>query len=352
MVSLEIRKLSKKYPNASDYTIKGLDLSVEKGEFLTLLGKSGCGKTTLLRIISGFEAHDEGEILLNGNVISSGSIWVPPERRNISIVFQDYVLFPNMTAWANIAFAIKNEEEYVKRINEMLKLMEIYDIKDKYPHQLSGGQQQRVAIARALIRQPDILLLDEPFSNLDTEIRETVRQEIQQILRKIGTTVVLVTHDKVEALSISQRVAILQEGRIEQVATPYEIYNKPTNMFVAEFIGKTNFLDGIVESGSLIRCEFGVIQPKHQIPYAKGTPVKILVRPENIIINEEGKITGTIQDFNYVGTHYNVMISVDCSINKKLMLHGILPGRVKVRLNKEIRFDIYIQGKYHVFPYQ
>jgi iron(III) transport system ATP-binding protein len=247
MAKLEIRNLSKKYNNASDYIIKNLDLNVEKGEFLTLLGKSGCGKTTLLRLLCGFESHSEGEIILNEKVISNNSIWIPPEKRNIGMVFQDYALFPNMTAWGNVAFAVKKKKKCISKTNKMLKLMEIYDVKDKYPHQLSGGQQQRVAIARALIRKPDILLLDEPFSNLDLDIRETVREEIQRILRKINSTVILVTHDQKEALSISQRIAVLHDGKIQQIAAPYEIYNNPANIFVAEFVGKANIYNGIVE---------------------------------------------------------------------------------------------------------
>jgi iron(III) transport system ATP-binding protein len=349
MARLEIRNLSKKYNNASDYIIKNLDLNVEKGELLTLLGKSGCGKTTLLRLLCGFESHSEGEIILNEKVISNDSIWIPPEKRNIGMVFQDYALFPNMTAWGNVAFAVKKKKKCISKTDKMLKLMEIYDVKDKYPHQLSGGQQQRVAIARALIRKPDILLLDEPFSNLDLDIRETVREEMQRILRKVNSTVILVTHDQKEALSISQRIAILHDGKIQQIATPYEIYNNPVNIFVAEFVGKANIYKGIVEDANTILCKFGTVLSKSNIPHRKGTPVKFMIRPENVIISNEGKMKGVITRYNYAGTHYDVVISVNNPNNLELQLSAILSGEAELRLNEEIRFDLYIKSCHNIF---
>jgi len=349
MASLEIKNLSKKYDGAAEYIIKDLDLSVEKGEFLALLGKSGCGKTTLLRLICGFESHSEGEIILNGKVISSGNTWVPPEKRNIGMVFQDYALFPNMTAWGNVAFAVRKKKKRISKTDKMLKLMEIYDVKDKYPHQLSGGQQQRVAIARALIRKPDILLLDEPFSNLDLDIREAVREEIRRILRKVNSTVILVTHDQAEALSISQRIAVLHEGKIQQIASPYEIYNRPANIFVAEFVGKANVFEGIAGDADAILCKFGIVQSKDSIPYRKGTPVKFIIRPENVVIGNEGEMKGVIANYKYLGTHYDVMISVNGQNNAEQQIAAIIPGEGEVRINQEIRFNLYIESHHHVF---
>lgn len=349
MASLEIRNLSKKYNNASEYIVKNLDLSVEKGEFLTLLGKSGCGKTTLLRLICGFESLSEGEIMLNGKVISNNRIWIPPEERNIGMVFQDYALFPNMTAWENVAFAVRKKKKSVSKTDKMLKLMEIYDVRDKYPHQLSGGQQQRVAIARAIIRKPDILLLDEPFSNLDLDIRETVRGEIQRILRKINSTVILVTHDQIEALSISQRIAILHEGKIQQIAAPYEIYNRPANIFVAEFVGKANIFEGIVSDANTILYKLGTVASRDNIPYRKGTHVKFMIRPENVVISGEGRSKGVIVHYNYSGTHYDVVISTKSMDNAELLLSAILPGDGEIRLNEEISFDLNIKSSHHIF---
>lgn len=350
MSSLEIRNLSKKYNNASDYIIKDLNFNVEKGEFLTLLGNSGCGKTTLLRLICGFEPHSEGEILLNGKVISSSSIWVPPEKRNIGMVFQDYALFPNMTAWGNVAFAVRKKKKCISKTDKMLKLMEIFDVKDKYPHQLSGGQQQRVAIARALIRKPDILLLDEPFSNLDLGIREAVREEIQKILRKMDATVILVTHDQTEALSISQRVAILHDGKIQQIATPYEIYNRPANLFVAQFVGKTNVFEGLVEGVDTVLSSFGIVQVKDNMPYRMGTTIKFIIRPEDVVISKEGKTKGVITRYNYAGTHYDVVISVKGSNEAELQVLATLPGESEIRINDEIKFDLFIKSNHHIFP--
>lgn len=349
MAYLEIRKLSKKYDRAADYVIKELDLSVEKGEFVTLLGRSGCGKTTLLRLLCGFEPHSEGEIILNGKVISSQSIWIPPEKRNIGMVFQDYALFPNMTAWENVAFSIRREQDCDERTDDMLRLMDIYDIKDKHPHQLSGGQQQRTAIARALIRQPDILLMDEPFSNLDLEIRETVRKEIQKILNRIEATVILVTHDQLEALSISHKIAILHEGRIQQIASPYEIYNNPANLFVAEFIGKANVFTGVVEDANRIFCDIGVVASQLKLPYEKGNPVKLIIRPEDVIISEEGNMKGVIVDYNYMGAYYGASISVSTRNDTGLLLHALLPGKTVIGLGYEIKFDIYIKSLQRVF---
>lgn len=349
MAYLEIKNLSKKYDNASVYTIENLNLTVEKGELITVLGKSGCGKTTLLRLISGFEVPNKGEIILNRNVISSKDVWVPPEKRNIGMVFQDYALFPNMTAWQNIAFAINKDDDYKNKTDEMLKLIGLYHSKDKYPHELSGGQQQRVAIGRALMRQPAILLLDEPFSNLDLELREVMRAEVLKLFKETETTAIFVTHDQIEALSISQRIAILNEGKIQQIATPYDIYNKPINVFVSEFIGKANLFTGKVQDSNSILWEEILIQCKDTIPYEKGTIAKFMIREEDVLINKDGHLKGTILNFTYMGMNYSATLSIKTPNKKTFMLKVLLPGSTDVELGKEVNLDLFIKSKYHVF---
>lgn len=349
MAYVEIKNLSKKYDNASDFTIKNLNLTVEKGELITVLGKSGCGKTTLLRLISGFEVPSDGEIILNDNVISSKNIWLAPEKRNIGMVFQDYALFPNMTTWQNIAFGITKDADYKNKTNDMLKLIDLYESKDKYPHELSGGQQQRVAMGRALIRQPNILLLDEPFSNLDLELREVMRSEVLKLLKKTGTTAIFVTHDQVEALSISQRIAILNEGDIQQIAPPYDIYNKPANVFVSEFIGNSNLFTGKVQDLNSILWEDILISCKDVIPYKKGSKTKFIIREEDVRISKDGSLKGTIVSFSYMGMKYSAILSIKTPNNKTILLKVLLPGSINAELGKEIHLDLFIKSQYYIF---
>lgn len=349
MAYLEVKNLSKKYNTSSDYVLKRLNLSIEKGELVTLLGKSGCGKTTLLRILCGFENHSKGDILLKGKIISNKNIWVPPEKRNIGIVFQDYALFPNMTAWGNVAFALGKNKDKTAQTDEMLKIMGLYDIRNNYPHQLSGGQQQRVALARALIRRPDVLLMDEPFSNLDLEIREMVKDETLKILREIEATVIFVTHDQMEALSISEKIAILEGGKIQQYDTPYEIYNRPANMFVAEFIGRVNILEGIVQDPNTFSTSLGNINSKEAIPHQKGTRARFIVRPEDVVLGDAGALKGTIIKSNYQGSLYDALIAADVAYHDPLYLRILVPGSMNIKAGDRLTFDISIKSKHHVF---
>ncbi len=349
MSYVEIKNLSKKYDTAKDFTIKNLNLTIEKGELITILGKSGCGKTTLLRLLSGFEIPNEGEIVLNGKVISSKNIWVAPEKRNIGMIFQDYALFPNMTAFRNIAFAINKDTNYQNKTDAMLNLIGLYDCKHKYPHELSGGQQQRVAIGRALIRQPDILLLDEPFSNLDLELREVMQSEVLKLFKKTKTTAIFVTHDQIEALSISTRIAILNEGKIQQIATPYDIYNKPSNSFVSEFIGKSNLFTGKVQSSNTILWEGIPISCKDNIPYKKGTKLRFMIREEDVLINENGALKGTIASFTYLGKNYSATLSIKTPNYKPFLIKTLLPGSTHLEIGTEVNLDLVIKSKYHIF---
>ncbi|MGI5998945.1 MAG: ABC transporter ATP-binding protein [Lutispora sp.] len=349
MAYLEVRNLSKKYNTSSDYVLKRLNLSIEKGEFVTLLGKSGCGKTTLLRVICGFETHNKGEIWLKDRIISSPTIWIPPEKRNIGIVFQDYALFPNMTAWDNIAFALGKDKNKVSETDKIMKIMSLYDIRNHYPHQLSGGQQQRVALARALIRKPDVLLMDEPFSNLDLEIREMVRDETLKILKDIGATVVFVTHDQMEALSISDKIAILEEGKIQQIGSPFEIYNHPKNMFVAEFIGRVNMLEGTVVDSYALSTVLGSVVSKEAIPYKEGAKIKFMIRPEDIRLKKDGKFTGTVIKTNYQGSLYDALIAVYIPYHEPIYIRILAPGSMNIKPGDRLSFDMNVKSKHHMF---
>ncbi|WP_305849868.1 ABC transporter ATP-binding protein [Thermaerobacter sp. PB12/4term] len=261
--------------------VAGLDLDVYRGEILVLVGPSGCGKTTTLRLIAGFEVPDAGRIELSGRVVAGAGRPVPPEERRAGLVFQEYALFPHLTVAENIAFGLPRGPERRRRVAEMVELVRLEGLEDRYPHELSGGQQQRVALARALAPRPQILLLDEPFSNLDADLRQQVREEVREILRRTGTTTVLVTHDRREALNLGDRVAVMHGGRIEQVGTPEEVYYRPLTPFVAEFMGPATLLEGRVEPGG-IATELGFF--RQGVTVAPGTPVRVLVRPDDVTL--------------------------------------------------------------------
>src|SRR5215218_1569408 len=248
MSFLELTGVQKRFGNA--VAVENFDLTMEKGEFVSFLGPSGCGKTTTLRMIAGFEQPSAGVITIDGQDVT----YVPPTKRNVGMVFQSYALFPNMTVADNVGFGLKvrkrPKEQIKKRVTELLEIVNLPDKGGRYPYQLSGGQQQRVALARALAFEPQVLLLDEPLSALDAKIRVALRHEIRSIQRQLGITTVYVTHDQEEALSLSDRVVVMSEGRMEQVGTPFEIYNFPSTAFVASFVGTLNILDGeIVDAG-------------------------------------------------------------------------------------------------------
>jgi iron(III) transport system ATP-binding protein len=282
-IVLELDGLRKSY--GSEPVVEGLSLSVREGEILTLLGPSGCGKTTTLRLIAGLERPDGGAVRLNGEPMS-GSSFVAPEDRGVGVVFQEFALFPHLTARENIAFGLKDhpDDEVDRRVDELLSLVDLPDQGDSYPDQLSGGQQQRVALARSLAPEPDILLLDEPFSNLDVDLRVEMREEVRDIIKRTGVTAVSVTHDQEEALSISDRVAVMTDGRIEQIGEPESVFQHPESRFVAAFLGYASFVPGYV-SGDVVETDLGSV-PREQIhglaPEYDRTRIDILVRPDDV----------------------------------------------------------------------
>jgi putative spermidine/putrescine transport system ATP-binding protein len=288
MAFLELHDIVKSF--GRNTVVRGLSLNVEKGEFVSLLGGSGCGKTTTLRMIAGFEEPDEGRVLIDGKEVGG----VAPNRRKLGMVFQNYALFPNMNVRRNIAFGLKiagkDRAAIEKRVDEMLEVIHMEEFALRYPHQLSGGQQQRVALARALAIEPRALLLDEPLSALDAKIRLRLRDDIRSIQQRLGITTIYVTHDQEEALSISDRVAVMKEGLIEQIGTPFEIYNHPATPYVAGFIGTSNLLEATVldQAGGLVELGGQSFLARAPLPAPAGTRLSLSLRPEAVTIEGVG----------------------------------------------------------------
>lgn len=303
MSEVRIEHVFKRFGDVT--AVSDFDLTVKDGEFVSLLGPSGCGKTTSLRMIAGFERATEGEIYIGDHCVSSHikNTFVPPEKRDIGMVFQSYAVWPHMTVTENVAYPLKIQkvpkEERAARVAEMLKLVHLDEYGSRYPHQLSGGQQQRVALARALVMRPGLLLLDEPLSNLDAKLRESMRFEISSIQKELGITVIYVTHDQSEAMTMSDRVVVMSRGVIQQIGTPYEIYRNPANKMVADFIGLVNFVEGEVQGDRVYISGTGVSFPNTSGITGSAT---IAVRPENITMSRTGgTIEGTLVHRFYLG---------------------------------------------------
>jgi len=281
--------------------VQRVSLKVEKGKFLALLGPSGCGKTTLLRLIAGFEVPDTGVIELGGRTVSSESVFVPPESRRAGIVFQDYALFPHLDVSRNIGFGLPRSSDRQERVQEMLSLVGLSGLGHRMPHELSGGEQQRVALARALAPNPAVLLMDEPFSNLDADLRIRIRAEVKDILTCAGATVVFVTHDQQEALFMGDMVGVMNAGCLEQVDTPQAIFERPATPFVARFVGIADFLAGTVQNG-MIATEVGNL-PILRGPL-DGEEVNVMLRPTLVSIRPDPDGVGVITERVFQGSHY------------------------------------------------
>lgn len=281
-----------------------ISFSLNQGDICCLLGPSGCGKTTLLRTIAGFDPVYAGNIRLNNEVISSPDIMIQPEQRRIGMVFQDYALFPHLTIGDNIAFGLRKlaNRERIDRVTEMLDLVSMRDLIDRYPHELSGGQQQRVALARALAPRPQMILLDEPFSNLDFELRKHLGLEVRRILKSLNISGVLVTHDQTEAFAMADYVGVLNQGRLQQWDTPYNLYHEPRNRFVANFVGQGYFIPGTLCGHDKVKTEIGVIQGNRAYPWPDNTEVDVLLRPDDIIEDPAGNIRAIVEHFTFAGS--------------------------------------------------
>ena len=291
--------------------LDNIDLDIHDKEFITLLGPSGCGKTTTLRILGGFETPDAGEVFFDGKRIND----LPPCNRQVNTVFQRYALFPHLNVFENIAFGLrvkKMDEPTVRRkVKEMLSLVNLKGFEKRKVDTLSGGQQQRVAIARALVNNPKVLLLDEPLAALDLKLRKDMQNELKNIQQQTGITFVYVTHDQEEALSMSDTVVVMAEGRIQQIGTPVDIYNEPVNAFVADFIGESNILDGTVPED--YRAKFaGHVFPCVDSGFEKNQPVDIVIRPEDVDVVpvDKGMLTGCVTSVTFKGVHYEIIVDV------------------------------------------
>jgi iron(III) transport system ATP-binding protein len=314
--------------------VKNFSLTVESGSILALLGPSGCGKTTTLRLIAGFERLDSGRIEVAGQVVDDGRHHVPPERRRVGMVFQDYAIFPHLSVADNIAFGLGRGTDIPARIARMMLLVGLPNLGDVMPHELSGGQQQRVALARALAPEPVILLLDEPFSNLDTSLRIQVRTEVRDLLKGSRATAIFVTHDQEEALFIGDRVAVMNDGRLEQVGSPKMVFHQPASRFVASFMGQTDFIPGLVVEGG-IETPLGVF-PQEETA-AVGSAVEVASRPDDIKIlsvdhsngQGGGESNGRIVDRRFMGIAYIYTVALsDGTIVHSWQPHtfDLLPG--------------------------
>ena len=310
-VIIDIRHLSKSFDGVK--VLNDINLYVRKGEFVTFLGPSGCGKTTMLRLIAGFLAPDEGTIELEGKDISG----IPPYKRPLNTVFQRYALFPHLDVYDNIAFGLNlqkvPQDEVEKRVKKVLKLVSMSDYEDRDVESLSGGQQQRVAIARALVNQPRVLLLDEPLAALDLKMRKDMQIELKEMHRKLGITFIYVTHDQEEALTLSDTIVVMNEGKIQQIGTPIDIYNEPVNAFVADFIGESNILKGRMMRDrrvAFIKHEFDCVDEG----FGEDVPVDVVVRPEDIYFTTDPakcQFKATVNSCTFKGVHYEMWVDTD-----------------------------------------
>lgn len=339
---LELKNLNKTY--GDNKVLDNLSLNIKKNEFLTLLGPSGCGKTTTLKIIAGFEHADSGQLMFKNEDISN----VPPYKRQVNTVFQKYALFPHMNIFENIAFGLKlkklPKDEIKAKVERMLELVALKGFEKRKVDSLSGGQQQRVAIARALVNEPEILLLDEPLGALDLKLRKEMQLELKKIQQEIGITFVFVTHDQEEALTMSDTIIVMNKGVIQQMGTPEDIYNEPANAFVADFIGESNILDGImIEDFKVKFCdkEFECVDKG----FNKCENIDVVIRPEDIkmVDAETGMLKGKVESVVFKGVHYEMTVATD---NFTFILHNTKSAEIGTTIGLDIHpEDIHIMKK-------
>ncbi len=309
---IELRNISKSFDGEA--VLRNIDLDIHDSEFMTLLGPSGCGKTTTLRIIGGFVTPDEGDVYFDGQRINDE----PPHKRQVNTVFQRYALFPHLNVYENIAFGLRikkprpSEDEIRDRVREMLKLVNLSGFEKRSVTHMSGGQQQRVAIARALINNPKVLLLDEPLGALDLKLRKDMQKELKSIQKATGITFIYVTHDQEEALSMSDTVVVMADGKIQQIGSPVDVYNEPQNAFVADFIGESNILDGIMTADLSVRFA-GHAFSCLDSGFEKNEPVDVVIRPEDIDVvpPEKGMLTGKITALTFKGDYYEIIVDIN-----------------------------------------
>ena len=334
---LELNHLGHRYGERP--TFGALSLTIASGTVCCLLGPSGCGKTTVLRCIGGFERVSEGEVRIDGQVMGSATLHLPPEQRRIGMVFQDYALFPHLTVLRNVGFGVPDRRIARERAMQLLETVGLAASADRYPHELSGGQQQRVALARALAPQPRLLLLDEPFSNLDVDLREQLAAEVRSILKASGTTAVFVTHDQNEAFAMADEIAVMNEGRIQQVAGAYELYHRPNSRFVADFIGQGVFVEATVLGPQRLQLEIGEVATPEPISFADtrqacavGERVQVLMRPDDVLHDDASPLRATVQHKAFRGAE--ILYTLQLGSGARVL--ALVPSHHNHALNEQI----------------
>ena len=336
---LELKEVAVAYDG--DTVINGVSLALQPGEIGCLLGPSGCGKTSLLRAIAGFEPLSHGEIRLHDRVVSRPGETVPTEQRRVGMVFQEFALFPHLSVAKNVAFGLKkmDAKQREARVNELLKLVGMEHLRDAYPHQLSGGQQQRIALIRAMAPRPDILLMDEPFSSLDAELREQLAREVRELLKRDGISAILVTHDQLEAFAMADVIGVVGNGRLHQWDTGYNIYHKPRGRFVADFIGQGVMLPGKVSEGLAVDTELGLIEGELPEGCKPGCEIELLLRPDDVLHDDESTLQLEVKEKAFRGAEYLYTLALPSGQPILCMVqshHNHLVGeRIGIRLDVE-----------------
>lgn len=318
--------------------VRGLSMHVNRGSLVCLLGPSGCGKTTVLRAIAGFHPLNAGEIRLNERPVSSPGFTLPPEKRRLGMVFQDYALFPHLDVARNIAFGLGPlpSAHQTQIVQAMLEIVGLKGMENRFPHELSGGQQQRVALARALAPQPDLILMDEPFSNLDIDLRERLSDEVRQILKKQGITMVLVTHDQHEAFALGDQVGVMHEGKLLQWDTPYNLYHEPNCRFVADFIGQGVFIDGTLVAPDRIETKLGTYKGNRAYDWDAGTSIEMLLRPDDVIPDPESDLRVEILQKAFKGAE--IMYTLQLPDGGRLL--SLFPSHADHRIGEKVGIRI------------
>ena len=337
-VILQVKALSKQFSVNQSLAVNQVSFQLKQGELLGLLGPSGCGKTTLLRMIAGFEKPSSGMIELEGKIVSGDNHWLEPEKRQTGMVFQDYALFPHLSVADNIAFGLQakkprpNRKQIQQRISEVLQLVGLSGLEKRYPHELSGGQQQRIALARALAPQPNLILLDEPLSNLDVQVREKLRHEVRAILKSTNTAAIFVTHDQEEAMAIADKIGVMKDGKLLQIGTPEEIYTCPECKFVAEFVTQANFLQATRE-GNTWRTELGEWAINSGVSFQRG---EIMFRQEDVRLQPDESGFTIIQEREFLGREYRYCLET----RSGKRLHARTDVRTQLPVGSTVKLDI------------
>jgi iron(III) transport system ATP-binding protein len=340
LYAIELQSVSKTYVGASTKAVDDFSLNVEKGSIITLLGPSGCGKTTLLRLIAGFEKPDTGSIFISGNPVSHQTTWIAPEKRGIGMVFQDYALFPHLTVFDNIGFGYTQKDRKT-RVLEILELVNLNQLENRYIHELSGGQQQRVALARALAKRPSVILLDEPFSNLDADLKMMMRSEMKRIIKDSNSTAIFVSHDQKDALAVSDKIIVMKDGVIQQIGPSKEIYRHPKNRFVASFVGRSNILEGTLsDDGKSVHTSIGIVQCNQSNSLCCGKKVCLSIRPDSLEISNNSDLKGKIKQYSYTGERIDAIVTVTAAdgSSQDLLLHT--PPEKEINIGDTVCFNV------------